>query len=241
MPTVAKIPPNVIQFPLRGEGNRRLDEMRGFYLPREAARIARVRRSTVTLWNKKGIVVPNVRWVDENANEALGYSFAGLVYLRLLRMLRNESFPLRKAVNAVSHLTDRFGPPGPNWEQARIFSDGTDLWVDRKDEWEVTAATRRGQKVAHQMFGPEFALLRARADALLVPSGFSRYVEIDPGVRNGLPVIRNTTIQTALIRSLRLNGLTYQQIREYYPHLSREQIARSDRYEQFLDIENKAA
>ena len=238
---MAKNTGKVLQFPLRRENGRAVDIAEGFYTPKEAARIARVRQSTAANWNRKGIVIPNMLWVDQDDKETTGYSFSGVVYLRLLRMLRKESFPLREVVNAVAHLTDVFGPPGPNWENARIFSDGREIWVDHRNEWEVTSATRRGQKLAHILFGAEFALLRERADALLIPSDFTRYVEINPQVRNGLPVIRDTTIPTSLIHSLRGNGLTYAQIHEYYPHLSRQQIARGDRFERFLDIESLAS
>lgn len=232
---------NIVQFPLQRSGGNNIWASQGFYTSKEAARIARIHPATVTLWDKKGIIVPTLIWTDENGKENRGYSFADLIYLRLLRMLRNESVPLRKAVIAVSHLVDVFGPPGPNWEDARIFSDGHDLWVDHKSDWGVTAATRHGQRVADELFGPEFDLLRERADALLVPHTFSKVVEIDPSVKNGHPMIRRTSIKTGTIYSLRKQGLTYAQIRAYYPHLTRRQIVGAGKYEQSLDVETFAA
>ena len=91
------------------------------------------------------------------------------------------------------------------------------------------------------MLGPEFALLKQRADALLVPSEFALHVEVDPRVRNGLPVIRKTTIQTATIHRLHRTGRTYKRISEYYPHLSHAQIVQANKFEQFLDSERIAA
>jgi uncharacterized protein (DUF433 family) len=195
----------------------------------------------VSLWSTKGIVVPTSKWIDEDDKETQGYSFEGLVYLRLVRLLRTQDIPMRAVVHAVNHLKDVFGPPGPRWEEARIFTDGRDIWVDHKDTWGVTSASRRGQKAAQVLLGTEFALLKERADALLVPSHFARHVEVDPGTRNGLPVVRETTIQTATIHSLHGTGLTYKRIGEYYPHLSRTQIVRANRFEQFLDSESIAA
>ena len=232
---------NVIQFPLQRREGASLDIPQGFYSRREAARLARVPVATVSLWATKGIVVPTSKWVDEDGKETQGYSFEGLVYLRLVRLLRTQDFPMRTVVNAVNHLRDVFGPPGPRWERARIFSDGRDVWVDHKNNWGVTSAGRKGQKAAQELFGPEFALLKQRADALLVPSDFARHVEIDPGIRNGLPVVRKTTIQTATIHSLHRSGLTYKRVGEYYPHLFRTQIVRADKFEQFLDNESIAA
>lgn len=223
-----------VQFPflpIQGNGA----DSQGFYTAKEAARIARVPPWTVSLWDSKGIVVRTVRWTDESGKDVLGYSFGGVVFLSLIRMLRNQKFPLRKVVAAVCHLQDAFGPPSSNWWKARIFTDGTDIWVDHRDQWGVTAATRRGQKAAHELFGREFELLRLRADALLIPRAFARHVQIDREVRNGLPVIRHTTIQTATIYALHRNGLAYRHIREYYPHLTLTQIAYGNRYEKYLD------
>ena len=232
---------NVIQFPLQRREKASLFMPQGFYSRREAARLARVPLATVSLWSTKGIVVPTSKWIDEDDKETQGYSFEGLVYLRLVRLLRTQDIPMRAVVHAVNHLKDVFGPPGPRWEDARIFADGRDIWVDHKDTWGVTSASRRGQKASQVLLGPEFALLKERADALLVPSDFARYVEVDPGIRNGLPVVRETTIQTATIHSLHGTGLTYTRIGEYYPHLSRTQIVRANRFEQFLDSDSIAA
>ena len=208
---------------------------RGFYTRKEAALIARIPASTATHWDKRGIVIPDLEWTDEDGQKVIGYSFGGVIYLRLIKMLRDKGFPLRKAVNATQHLTNVFGPPGPNWQNARLFTFGADLWVDHKDNWEVTAATRRGQKGAVILFGKEFSELRKRADALLVPDEFAAYVEIDPDLRNGLPVLKRTGIKTSTIHALHNQGLTYKQIREYYPDLTMKQIIASNRFERFLE------
>ena len=231
----------VIQFPLQRRGGPSWYMAQGFYSRKEAARLARVPLATVSLWGTKGIVVPTSRWIDEDDREIQGYSFEGLVYLRLVRLLRTQEFPMRAVVDSVNHLRDVFGSPGPKWEQARIFSYGREIWVAHKDTWGVTSASRRGQKAAQVLLGPEFASLKQRADALLVPGDFARYVEVDPSIRNGLPVVRKTTIQTATIHRLHRTGLTYKRIGEYYPHLSRNQIVRANRFEQFLDSEGIAA
>ena len=231
----------VIQFPLGKQEGASWYMPQGFYSRKEAARLARVPLATVTQWSTKGIVVPTSKWVDEDEKETEGYSFEGLVYLRLVRLLRTQDFPMRDVVYAVDHLRDVFGPPGPKWEEARIFSDGREIWVAHKDTWGVTSASRKGQKAAQVLLGPEFTLLKQRADALLVPNEFAKYVEVDPGIRNGHPVVRKTTIQTATIHRLHRTGRTYKRISEYYPHLSRSQIVQANRFEQFLDSESMAA
>lgn len=52
----------------------------------------------------------------------------------------------------------------------------------------------------------------------------------DPEVMDGLPVIRGTRIPVYLILELLEAGLTIEQIRVEYPHLSREQVQAAARY-----------
>ena len=134
----------------------------------EAARLARVPVSDWYLCGaQRGIVVPTSKWIDEDDKETQGLipsraSVPG--YLRLqVRLLRTQNFPMRAVVHAVNHLKDVFGPPGPSvGGVARIFSDGRDIWVAHKDTWEVTSASRRGQKAAQVLLGLSSALLKER-------------------------------------------------------------------------------
>ena len=84
---------NVIQFPLRRKEGASWYMPQGFYSRREAARLARVPLATASQWSTKGIVVPTTKWIDEDDNEIQGYSFEGLVYLRLVRLLRVKKHP----------------------------------------------------------------------------------------------------------------------------------------------------
>lgn len=213
----------------------------GYYVPSEAARIARVPVHSLHAWRRRGIVVPTIRWIDELEHEQNGYSFNGIVYLRLIKMLRDARVSLEKSVEVVYHLTARFGPPSTSWEEARIFRYGRDIDVYGKDEWRTTVATKGGQKAWDELFGEEFIQLRDRADALLIPTRYQRYVEIDPHVRDGLPVVRATTIQTNLMHALRLQGQTHVEIQQDYPVLTLPQVKGADAYESFLDAEALAA
>jgi uncharacterized protein (DUF433 family) len=227
----------LLTFPAPSEPRPDGSEATGFYRPAEAARVARIPRHRLTAWQREGIIVPRlrIRVADEPAE--WGYTFAEVVYLRLLRMLREHNIPLENAVKAVHHLEARYGPPGPAWSDVRIFTQGRDVYVDGKDEWDVTVATKAGQKLATILFGEDFARLRDRADALLIPAQFRPFVEIDPAVRSGLPVVRGTTIETSLLYSLREQGHPYQRIRDFYPILSSSQIRAAVKYEGFLDAE----
>jgi len=207
----------------------------GFYSPAEAARLARVPLRTVYAWRREGIVMPTLRGTEGGWANREGYTFEALIYLRLLRMLRSRRVALHKAVAAIKHLRERFGPPGSGWADARVFVRNQEVFVDYKDQWGTTVASRAGQKVAEVLFDEEFYRLRDRADALLVPSNLQKYVEIDPAVRSGLPVVRGTTLPTNVIYQMHRNGFSIARIREAYPWLSGAQIRGALRFEQYLD------
>jgi len=210
-------------------------ENHGFYLPKEAHRIARVPQWTLNSWRRQGVIVPSVEWIDEDSKSHLGHTFETVVFLRLLKMIRDEGITLIKAVEAVKSLRDRFGPPGKAWTNARIFVEHKDVYVYARDVWGTTVSTRHEQKLADPIFGKEFALLKDRADALLIPSEFQMYVEIDPVIRNGLPIVLNTSVQTSIIHSLRQQDYKYEDIHDMYPIISCESIIGANAYENFLD------
>ncbi len=213
-------------------------EARGFYIPAEASRIAQIPQWTLNSWRRDGIIVPSVEWIDEQGKAHLGHTFETLVFLRLIRMLRKSNITLLKAVETVKALRDRFGPPGKGWADARIFTQYGDVFVHAKDEWGTTVTKRGQQKLADLLFGEEFARLRDRVDALLIPFEFQSYVEIDPVVRNGLPIVLDTSVLTSIIHSLRQRGCEYNEIHANYPFISCDVLIGVNGYEDFLDKAN---
>ena len=87
------------------------------------------------------------------------------------------------------------------------------------------------------LFGEEFIQFRDRTDALLVPNRYQRHVEIDFSERNGLPIVRNTAIPTALIHGLHGRSEDYVSIQHNYPLLTLAQVKGADGYETFLYAE----
>lgn len=208
----------------------------GFYTAAEASRIAQIPLWTVNSWKREGIIIPSAKWVDESNKEHMGHTFETVVFMHLLRTLREKGISLRHAVDAVKKVRDRFGSPGKRWVEAKIFVDAKDVLVyDRQDTYETTDATKGNQRVAEFIFGDEFSSLRDRADALLIPSQFLRYVEIDPAIQNGLPIVLETTILTRAIHSLRRQGYEYVDIQEMYPFIPNDRIIGAEEYERFLD------
>jgi DNA-binding transcriptional MerR regulator len=223
------MPSTVIEKPEKLEGL-------GFYTPAEASRIAQVPQWTVNFWRRSGIVIPSVKWVDERGNEHIGYTFETVVFLRLIRLLRDRGIPLVESATSVKILRDRFGAPSKEWAEAKIFVDIGDVMAySDKDKWDTTDMTRAHQKVAEFMLGKEFRRLKERADALLIPEQFLRYVEIDPSIQNGLPIILGTSMRTSLIHKLRQLRYKYADIHDMYPFVLIDKIMGAERYETFLD------
>jgi DNA-binding transcriptional MerR regulator len=211
-------------------------QAQGFYTPLEASRIAQVPLWTVNSWKRSGIVIPSVEWLDEYDKVHIGHTFETVVFLRLIRLLRDKGFSLREAVKAIKTLRDRLGVPSKRWGDAKIFTDKRDIYVqDNRDGWEVTVATRSHQKIADFLFGKEFELLKDRADALLIPKQFLNYVEIDTSIKNGLPIVLDTSVPTNLIHKLKLQGYRYLDISDMYPFIALNKMRGAEGYEKFLD------
>lgn len=208
----------------------------GFYTPHEASRIAQIPLWTINSWRRNGIVIPSVKWTDELKKEHIGHTFETVVFLRLIRLLRDKGISLYTSVKAVKQLNERFGYPSKRWVEARVFVQDKDVFVyDKTDNWDTTVVTRGHQKVCEFIFGEEFELLKDRADALLIPSQFMEYVEIDPSIQNGLPIVFDTTILTNLIHQLVNQEYKYHDIHEMYPFISVKKIKGTEEYEKFLD------
>ena len=208
----------------------------GFYTPAEASRIAQVPQWTVNSWRRGGIVIPSVEWIDELNKAHIGHTFETVVFLRLIRMLRNKSITLLESVKAVKLLRRRFGVPSTEWVNVKIWVAAKDVYVnDYRDGWDSTVLTKGHQKVAEFFFGEEFRLLKDRADALLIPEQFMQDVEIDPAIKNGLPIVLGTSVTTNLLHKLRQRQCNYKDIHDMYPFIPHNKIIGAEKYEIFLD------
>ena len=215
------------------------DGPKGFYTTTEAARLARVPDSTVRYWDQKGYVVSNWEYVDEDGRTQYGYDFEALLLLRLLKLLRDNHIGMFRAIHVLRHCVDRFGAPGRSWNDIAVFAfDGGHVFAYRADEWQTTAATRRGQRAADELFGKDFQNLRQGADALLIPNEFWGFVEINPDVLDGSPVVRETRIRTAVLYAMSNLGRTTQDIvLNVYPFLTHLQVDKAVDFERSLSAE----
>ncbi len=209
----------------------------GFYTTQDASRIARIPENTLRDWRNKGVIVPSLEFTDEDGKSSWGYNYEALMLARLLRILRENHVGLRRGVATLRHCLARFGPPGPVWAEVKVFVfEGGEIFTYREDEWDSTLPVRAGQKAAEELFGEDFSLVKENADALLVPKQFLEWVQIDPDIRDGSPVVRGTRIRTQTLKGMiDANWPPLLIVDLAYPHLNEQQVRNAVEYERFLD------
>ena len=213
-------------------------EWQGFYSTRQVSRLARVPLSTLYNWKERGISVPSVEVVDKDGYVVEeGYSYTDLTIIKIMRALREDRLDLSSVGIALRHMYERLGPPSEGWSDANVYIVGSKIFAEKSDEWHTTSATGFGQRVATRLFGDLFPLLREQEEegSILVPRDYSEYVEINPSIMGGQPVVRNTRIPTSLFPTLLAKGKSIDDlIRLYYP-ISRETIEKTVEFEKYLD------
>ena len=208
----------------------------GFYSTSQVSRLARVPRSTLYDWKARNILRPSVQVMAGGGRVDEGYSYADLTIVRLMRALRDDRLDLRSVGVALRHLFDRLGPPDKGWHDAHVYIVGSKVYAELPDEWETTAATQFGQKVETRLFGQLFPILREQEErgSILVPPEFSQFVEINPEIMGGQPVIRDTRVPTAVLATLVDKGHTLSELASLYAPIKHQAIKAAIDYERSL-------
>lgn len=208
----------------------------GFYTPLEASRISQVPLWTVHDWRRKGIVLPTIEWIDETSKSHIGHNFETVVFLRLIKYLREKGISLLQSVTTINKLNIRLGSPSKRWANAKIFVCEKDIIVhDMTDGYGSTIVNKNHQVIWEVFFGDDFKRLKERADALLIPEIYMNHVEIDLNIQNGLPILKNTTMLTSTIHELSKSGYAPKDIHDLYPFIALNKIKGAEEYELFLD------
>ena len=212
-------------------------EYQGFYSTSQVARLTRIPVRTLYSWKERGIIKPSVFVMDNERIVEEGYSYADLSLIRMLRALRDDQLDLESAGIALRHLYERLGPPSRGWVDANVYIIGKRIYAHKPDEWEITAATQFGQKVETRVFGELFEELREQEEegSILVPRGFGAYVEINPKIMGGEPVVKGTRVPTAILAMLRAKGKTLADLARLYSPIPERTIAKAIEFENFLD------
>lgn len=186
----------------------------GFYTAAEAARIARVPRTTLDYWARTRLVPASQRAVRPRL-----FSFEDLrdiVVVEKLRQQGAKTRAIRAAISYVRTITDvkRFAQANLQFNEK-----GGLLWEDLTGR--VVAPHLGGQYVL--MMSEVFRQLGAEPDnpTVLHPV---KGIRIDPNIRGGAPVIEGTRIPAQLIAEYLLEGTPEEELVKLYPSLTPEAI-----------------
>ena len=203
----------------------------GFYSASQVSRLAGVPRSTLYSWKKRGIIGPSVQLFAGDKLLEEGYSYADLAVIKLVRGLKDKQLTRKSLIVALKHLLERFGSfDSRNWEHSHLYVIDQEVYAQKPDQWEATAATRGGQKL--MLPAPE---LFEEEAGLLIPRRYGGHVEINPDIMDGLPVVANTRIPTSTLAMLSEQGVSPTRLAELYYPVPRETLEKAIEYERGLD------
>ena len=204
----------------------------GFYTTTEAARIARVPRSTVDYWARTKLIRPTHRRMRHRL-----YSFQDLRDLVAAEQLRKQGARIqdvRAALEYVRSIDDvkRLAQAGFDVEHGQLRYP-TDTGP--------VAPHLQGQRPFRLDMGKVFRQLGADPKQGVEVLHPAPHVRIDPAVRSGAPVIEGTRIPTRLLVELADDGLSADEIARLYPSLTVEQVKAALEWEQCSPAEDEPA
>ena len=212
-----------------------MDKWQGFYSTDQVARLTGIHKRLLYQWKILGIIAPSVQIIDANGKVEEGYSYSDLAIIKILHALKLRKLNLHSAVVAFRHLINRFGTPtGDGWSDAHVFIVNKEVFAQKPDDWETTSATRKGQKADLRVLGQ----LAEEEGALLVPKKFSDFIEINPDVMDGEPVIKDTRVPTYVLASMYGEGISIVELADLYSPISISAIKKAIEFEKYIEDEN---
>jgi len=215
----------------------------GFYSTAQVSRLARIPISTLYEWKRREIVSPDVEILNEHGQAVdHGYSYADLTIIKIMKAVSEKRLDLKTAHGTLRHLFQRLGPPD-RWEDAHVYIVGNKVFAEQPDQWDVTTATQSGQRAERRLFGDMFEELRGLEEpgAILIPPSFRPFVQIDPAIMGGDPVVRDTRVPTSILAALKKKGKSLPELARLYRPIEEGVIEQAIEYERFLDGEIAAA
>lgn len=200
---------------------------KGIYPPKIAAKVARIRYQNFQAWAKANLLHPTFQIQWDKKTESI-YSYYDLLLIRLIKRLRDKGFRtkvIKATLDTISTMSE--GDPLA-WTRSTIIVNANMIvvYLSDKPEWNPVAASRGPQKL-EVIFFPELIVELGKE---LIPDRF-RYIEINPTILGGAPVIKGTRIATSIVYNLSKETID---IKEAYPQLKQDQIEEAISYEEFL-------
>ena len=213
----------------------------GCYPVGQASRLTGVPRATLYAWKKQGIISPDAEAYslfdfDEKPSR-VGYSLTDLAIIKLLRGLRNKRLDRKTLAQALRQLLrEHGGVNNPAWQQAQLYLSGKEVYAHKPDGWDgeseakVAGAGRRGKR----RVATPLDLFEEEA-LYLVPESFRAYVQVDPEIMGGDPMLRRYYIPTSLLAAMYRQGTSYAEIARLYAPIPQKTLEKAIEYELNLD------
>jgi len=211
----------------------------GLYIHTIAARLTQTTGRNLSYWASSALVIPQIHRRDGGPSI---YSYNDLLAIRAVVRLRAEKLPLQKIRKAIKYFYENM--KSINWWTLKmvVYRQKDLVIVIPRDkspigEEEIVIATRGGQKPIELFFGDLVNDL-LKGGKLLEATEIPLYVNINPNVQGGLPVLKGTRIRTSIIYYWNKCGLSTDAISELYDGLDRKAIDVAVRYEELLSRRN---
>ncbi len=198
----------------------------GLYSPKIAALIAQIKYQNFQAWSKANLLHPIFRFPKGKRFENV-YTYYDLLLIRLIKRLRNKKFStktIKTALDAIYTLSDN-DPYAWTTSTIVVYNKIIVVKLPGKPDWPIAAS--KGTQKVEVIFFPE---LIEELERELIPPRF-RYVEIDPNILGGTPVIKGTRIPTSIIHEMYMEDVNPL---EAYPSLNKEQVENANEYEEYL-------
>lgn len=199
---------------------------KGLYSPKVAARIAQIKYQNFQAWSRANLLHPIFRFPKGMRLENV-YTYYDLLLIRLIKRLRDKHFStktIKTALDAIYTLSDN-DPYAWTKSTIVVYNRIIVVKIPGKPDWPIAAS--KGTQKLEIVFFPE---LIEELERELIPPRF-QYVEIDPAIMGGTPVVKGTRIPTRII---------YEMLREQvdpleaYPDLNTFQVQSAREYEEYL-------
>jgi uncharacterized protein (DUF433 family) len=184
-----------------------------------ATKVGRVSKGQAATWAKSGFFVPSVLYSTARRPYAYLYSFADLLALRVIFVLRSQfQVPLSEAQIAAGYIRSTRDIP---WSMMRV-------WIQHR---RVFLSEQGGSDVSIIELGPLAAEVTEEADKLWYrgPDDYGK-VERKRNVMNGALVVKGTRIPVSTVVALVNGGWDIDRILQGYPTLHQEDIQGVMRY-----------
>ena len=205
----------------------------GLYTVRRAAHICHVSVQRLSYWVRTGLIQPHIHASPPGMPPILSYN--DLLAVNAIKRFRNQGLPLQKIRLAVKYVSREL-EKGEKWYELKLVTDGDKLITSlpiSQDVSELVDTARYGQKLFEVIFTDLVDDLYAGRELVELPR-FKQFIDINPRVQAGTPIIRNTRIPTSVIAGWAQRGLPSEEIASFYDGVSQDAIDAALQYEGFL-------